>query len=34
MMILGLTGPTGAGKSEAARAFAAKGFAVVDADRV
>lgn len=32
--IIGLTGPTGAGKSEAARALAAEGCAVVDADRV
>ena len=32
--IIGLTGPTGAGKSEAARALAATGCAVVDADRV
>ncbi len=32
--IIGLTGPTGAGKSEAARALAAAGCAIVDADRV
>lgn len=32
MLIVGLTGPTGAGKGEAARAFAAQGFATVDAD--
>ena len=33
-MILGLTGPTGAGKGFVAHALARKGFAVVDADRV
>lgn len=32
MFILGLTGPTGVGKSFAAEVFAAEGFAVVDAD--
>lgn len=32
--VIGLTGPTGAGKSEAARALAAAGCAIVDADRV
>ncbi len=32
--IIGLTGPTGAGKSEAARALAAAGCVIVDADRV
>ncbi|MBQ9082077.1 MAG: dephospho-CoA kinase [Clostridia bacterium] len=32
--IIGLTGPTGAGKSEAARALAEAGCVVVDADRV
>lgn len=34
MLIVGLTGPTGAGKGKAARAFAQRGFAVVDADAV
>ncbi|MCI9272459.1 MAG: dephospho-CoA kinase [Clostridiales bacterium] len=33
-MILGLTGPTGAGKSTAARAFQEGGCWVIDADRV
>lgn len=32
--IIGLTGGTGSGKSEAARMFAARGFAVIDADAV
>lgn len=32
--IIGLTGPTGAGKSEAARALAAAGCAIIDADRI
>lgn len=32
--IIGLTGPTGAGKSEAARALTAAGCVVVDADKV
>lgn len=34
MFVLGLTGPSGAGKSLAASRLAARGFAVVDADRV
>lgn len=34
MVILGLTGPTGAGKGFVSQALAEKGFAVVDADRV
>ncbi|MFT9055588.1 MAG: dephospho-CoA kinase [Ethanoligenens sp.] len=34
MVILGLTGPTGAGKGVVSHALAEKGFAVVDADRV
>ncbi|ADU28211.1 dephospho-CoA kinase [Ethanoligenens harbinense] len=34
MVILGLTGPTGAGKGFVSQRLAEKGFAVVDADRV
>lgn len=34
MFVLGLTGPTGAGKGEAARCLASLGFSVVDADAV
>lgn len=34
MVILGLTGPTGAGKGFVSQSLAEKGFAVVDADRV
>lgn len=34
MVILGLTGPTGAGKGFVSQTLAEKGFAVVDADRV
>ena len=33
-MIVGITGPTGAGKGLAVRQFAAHGFAVIDADAV
>ncbi|MBQ9081911.1 MAG: dephospho-CoA kinase [Clostridia bacterium] len=32
--VIGLTGPTGAGKSEAARALAAAGCVIVDADQL
>ena len=32
LFVVGLTGPTGAGKSEAARVFAEQGCAVIDAD--
>lgn len=32
--LIGLTGPTGSGKSEVGRIFAAHGFAVVDADKL
>jgi len=34
MLTIGLTGPTGAGKSAAAAAFAGRGAAVIDADAV
>lgn len=34
LFVLGLTGPTGAGKSVLARALEAEGFAVIDADRL
>ena len=33
-VVLGLTGPSGSGKSAAARLFAQSGFAVIDADKV
>ena len=34
VMVVGLTGQTGAGKSTVSKIFAANGFAVIDADRV
>ncbi|MDE5852467.1 MAG: dephospho-CoA kinase, partial [Oscillospiraceae bacterium] len=33
-MIIGLTGPTGAGKSEASNYLKSKGFVIIDADKL